>query len=277
MSLRSTNLGTAFALALLLAAPATATAISIPYDSDNFDNPLVIDNDFWPQVTGTSFTYKAETPDGCEWSVVTVTDDTKTISVPGQDPIDVRVVTDFEYEDEDCGGPVPAELKEKTFDWYGQDDFDNIWYFGEDTQNCEGEGNCETGGGAWEAGIDGALPGIIMLGDPDSGERYRQELAEGIAEDWAMVMNLNNHPVLRDDDAFEPGTWEGCLVTKEWNDLEGGSVEQKTYCPDAGPGDNGALVLVEEHSGKLVRFELVEDSAAAAGSDAFTFRVPPRN
>lgn len=229
----------------------------------------MIDNEFWPQVPGTVFIYKAETPDGCEWSKVTVTNDTKVISVPGQDPITVRVVEDFEYEDEDCGGIVPAELKEKTFDWYGQDDSGNVWYFGEDTQNCEGEGSCVPGGGAWEAGKNGALPGIIMLADPDAGERYRQELAEGVAEDWAKVMNLNGHPELQLDDALPPGEWENCLVIKEWNDLSPGSVEQKTYCPDA-----GGLVLVEEHSGKLVRFELTDGGAAAAAADAFTFRVP---
>ena len=266
------RLGGAAALSLILVSPALATEVSIPFDSDNFDNPLVIDNEFWPQVPGTTFIYKAETPDGCEWSKVTVTNSTKDISVPGQDTITVRVVEDFEYEDEDCGGIDPDELVEKTFDWYGQDDFGNIWYFGEDTQNCNGEGSCQPGGGAWEAGMNGALPGIIMLADPDSGERYRQELAEGVAEDWAKVMNLNAHPVLRLDDAFPPGEWDDCLVIKEWNDLEGGSVEQKTYCPDA-----GGLVLVEEHSGKLVRFELTDGGAAAADADAFTFRVVPKN
>jgi hypothetical protein len=272
MTLASLRIGTA-ALALLWAAPSSATEIAIPFDSDNFDNPLVIDNHYWPQVPGSVFIYKAETPDGCEWSKVTVTSNTKEISVPGQDTIYVRVVEDFEYEDEDCGGIDPDELAEKTFDWYGQDDFDNIWYFGEDTFNCNGEGNCTQGGGTWEAGEDGALPGIIMLGDPDSGERYRQEIAEEVALDWAKVMNLNNHPVLKLEDAFPPGEWDNCLVIKEWNELEPGSVEQKTYCPDA-----GGLVLVEEHSGKLVRFELVSgDEAAAAGADAFTFRVPPKN
>jgi hypothetical protein len=275
MTLTSTRLlarlGSTAALALLLAAPAPATDVTMTFDSDNFDMPLDIDNQYWPLEEGSTFTYLAETEDGCEWSVVTVTSDTKLITIPGQDPLTVRVVSDFEYEDEDCGGPDPNELVEKTFDWYGQDDFGNVWYFGEDTQDCEGADNCEPGGGAWEAGVDGALPGIIMLGDPDSGERYRQELAEGVAEDWAKVMNLNNHPVLRLEDAFPPGEWDGCLVIKEWNDLEPGSVEQKTYCPDA-----GGLVLVEEHSGKLVRFELVEDGAATSGADAFTFRVPKR-
>lgn len=257
--------------AVMMPAGATATEVSIPFDSDNFPDPLTIDNQYWPQVPGTIFIYKAETPDGCEWSKVTVTNDTKDITVPGQDMITVRVVEDFEYEDEDCDGIVDSELKEKTFDWYGQDVDNNIWYFGEDTFNCEGEGNCELGGGTWEAGKDGALPGIIMLGDPDSGERYRQEVAEDVAEDWAKVMNLNGQPKLRLDDALPPGTWDNCLVTKEWSDLSPGSVEQKTYCPDA-----GGLVLVEEHSGKLVRFELTGEAAASAGADAFTFRVPPR-
>ena len=258
--------GAALLVSAALAPPLAASTVEIPFDADNFDDPLTIDNQFFPLEVGTTLTYKAETEDGCEWSVVTVSNDTKDITISGE-TLTVRVVEDFEYEDEDCGGPDPDELVEKTFDWYGQDDFGNVWYFGEDTQDCEGEGNCEPGAGAWEAGVNGALPGIIMLGDPDPGERYRQELAEDVAEDWAMVMNLNGHPTLRLDDAVS-GDFENCLVTKEWNGLEPGSVEQKTYCPDA-----GGLVLIEEHSGKLVRFELV---TGASGTDALQFRTVTR-
>ncbi|HEU0310604.1 MAG TPA: hypothetical protein VFR36_05230 [Sphingomicrobium sp.] len=277
MVLIPTKLGATAALAVLLAGSALATDVTMEFDADDFTTPLVIDNPYWPQVPGAEFLYKAETPDGCEWSHVRVAPNgpgefpTKLITI-GTDELTVRTVADFEYEDEDCGGPVPEELVEKTFDWYGQDDFGNVWYFGEDTQNCDGADDCEPGGGAWQAGVDGALPGIIMLGDPDSGERYRQEFAEGVAEDWAKVMNTNNHPVLRDEDALEPGEWDDCLVTKEWNDLEGGSVEQKTYCPDA-----DGLVLVEEHGGKLVRFELVDPGAVDASANAFTFRKVPGN
>jgi hypothetical protein len=276
MTLTSTRLlarlGTAAALALLLAAPSLATDVTMEFDSDNFTTPLDIDNQFLAFDDGATFTYKAETSDGCEWSVVTVTGDTKDISVPGEDTLTVRVVTDFEYEDEDCEGIADDELAEKTSDWFGQDDDGNVWYFGEDSRECE-EGVCpsEPGEGSWEAGVDGALPGIIMLGDPDSGERYRQEFAEDVALDWAMVMNLNGMPVLKLDDAVEPGEWENCLVTKEWNELEPGSVEQKTYCPEVG------LVLVEEHRGALVRVELVEPETEAATNDAFTFRKPPSN
>lgn len=260
--------GVAALAALCLGAPASASTVTIPFDADNFDNPTLITNQFLPLEVGAIFIYKSETPDGCEWSQVTVTNDTKDITVPGQETIAVRVVEDFEYEDEDCGGINPDELVEKTFDWFGQDDVGNIWYFGEDTFNCDGENDCELGGGTWEAGKDGALPGIIMLGDPDSGERYRQEFAEDVAEDWGMVMNLNGKVRLRSEDAFSPSEFGGCLVTKEWNDLQPGSVEQKTYCPTFG------LVLIEEHSGKLVRFELTDDSSGIAGA-ALQFRKVP--
>ncbi|HET9810188.1 MAG TPA: hypothetical protein VFP53_00645, partial [Sphingomicrobium sp.] len=65
--------------------------------------------------------------------------------------------------------------------------------------------------------------------------------------------------------------FDDCLVTKEWNALEPGSVEQKYYCPEIG------LVLVTEASGgKTVRFELTGSDAARTSEDAFTFRVPKR-
>ena len=42
-----------------------------------------------------------------------------------------------------------------------------------------------TSEGSWEAGVDGALPGIIMKADPQVGDAYRQEYHRGEAEDTA--------------------------------------------------------------------------------------------
>jgi len=281
MTLTSLKFGAAVALAMLLAAPASAGEITIPFDADNFPDPPAINNitnQYWPLPVGAMFTYRAETPDGCEWSIVTVTPDTEPIDIDGELLL-AREVSDFEYEDGDCGGPVPAELREKTFDWYAQDNVGNIWYMGEDTQNCpSGEGSCVPGGGRWKAGEDvqtsgaDAEPGIIMLASPTSGDSYRQEFYEGFAEDWAKVMGKNSGVVLDSEDAVSPGEWDDCLVTKEWNDLEGGSIEQKYYCLNGGVG----LVLVTEHSGKVVRLEQVDPGeAAAAESEAFRFRKVP--
>ena len=247
-----------------LAAPAQATTISIPFDAANFSDPLDIDNDYWPLIASTTFVYKGETKDGCEISVFEVTNQTKTIL-----SVETRVIHDTAYEAEDCDAPMEDWDKvEETDDWYAQDDAGNIWYFGEDTVDCD-ENGCTPGEGSWEAGVDGAEAGIIMLADPKSGLRYRQEYYEDFAQDWGMVMRTNANVNLKRDDAVSPREWDNCLVIKEWNELEPGSIEQKYYCQDVG------LVAIDEHSGAKLRVELVEDGAAAAGTD-FSIRTPPK-
>ena len=54
------------------------------------------------------------------------------------------------------------------------DNFGNVWYFGEETATYSG-GQVLSTEGSWEAGVDGAQPGIIMLADPQVGDAYRQE------------------------------------------------------------------------------------------------------
>jgi hypothetical protein len=267
------RLGSTAALALLLAAPAPAATVSIPFDADNFSDPLTIDNQYWPLVPGTTFIYKAEGPDGCEEDHFTVTSDTKLITVNGES-VTTRVIEDLAYEDTACDGPDPEDLHEKTFDWHAQDDDGNIWYFGEETYNCDGADDCTLGDGSWESGLDVqgigsiAMPGLFILANPTTGDAYRQELYEGFAEDWAKIMGKNAEIVLKREDAYPPGEFDDCLVTKEWNDLEGGSIEQKYYCADVG------LVLVVEHSGKSLRFELTDPDFVEETNDAFRFRKP---
>jgi hypothetical protein len=266
----------ALLLSSALAPQISAATVEIEFDADNFSNSLDIDNQYWPLVPGTTFIYKAETPDGCEEDHFMVTSDTKLITINGEN-VTTRVVEDIAYEDNECNGVDDSEVVEKTFDWHAQDDDGNIWYFGEETYDCEGLSNCVLGDGSWEAGKDvqdigsTAMPGIIILANPTTGDAYRQELYEGFAEDWAKIMGKNADVVLDRDDAYSPGEWDDCLVTKEWNGLEPGSVEQKYYCSGVG------LVLVTEHSGKVVRFELTGGAAAAsADDDALTFRVPKK-
>jgi hypothetical protein len=57
-----------------------------------------------------------------------------------------------------------GEVTEDTHDWYAQDIFGNVWYFGEYTQALTDTGWSTEG--SWEAGVDGALPGIVMFADP---------------------------------------------------------------------------------------------------------------
>ena len=73
-------------------------------------------------------------------------------------------------------------IVERTFDYYAQDLFGNVWYMGEDVTNFvyDDEGNLiETNDdSSWIAGENGALPGFIMPSLLDVGFAYYQEFAE---------------------------------------------------------------------------------------------------
>lgn len=77
----------------MIASGAQARTIETTFSATNFSDPLTIDNTYFPLVPGTTLTYKAETKDGCEVSVFTVTSDTRQI-----DGVTTRVIHDQAYE-----------------------------------------------------------------------------------------------------------------------------------------------------------------------------------
>jgi hypothetical protein len=176
----------------------------------------IIDNPYYPLIPGTTFEYRAETDEGTETNTVTVTSDTRVIL-----GVAATVVHDQVFLD--------GDLTEDTYDWYAQDTDGNVWYLGE--QSCEVEdGECVSTGGSWEAGVDGALPGIIMWADPamHKGTTYRQEYYPGIAEDLGKVIGLNASV------ETPYGAFTNCLETMDWSPLETASREHKFYCPGTG-------------------------------------------
>ena len=185
----------------------------------------VIDNKFFPLDPGTTFIYEG----GSERDVMAVTSDTKEIM-----GVKCVVVDDRGY----AGG----NLIEKTYDWFAQDDKGNVWYFGEDTKELD-NGKVTSTHGSWEAGVDGAKPGIIMQGDPKIGESYRQEYYKGEAEDTAEVVSL-------DESATVPyGSFDRVLETREWTPLEPSYDEHKYYAAGVGQVSGGGLELVEVNHG----------------------------
>jgi len=229
--------------------------------ANDFTAPLNIDNPYWPLLPGNTFVYRAVEDDECGVNVVVVTELTKSDFVAPYDQITARVVDDRGWADTDCDGVGDGDPLEVTRDWYAQDDFGHIWYFGEET--IDNEGSTE---GSWEAGKDvagiGSIaePGIIMLAYaavsdksvlPAPGLFYSQEYYEGEAEDMGKVKQLHASVVLEMDNNLAD-EYTDCLKTKEWSPVEPGAVEHKYYCPYAG------LVLINELSGgPTVRVELV--------------------
>ena len=165
-----------------------------------------IDNPFFPMIRGAVFEF-----DGAEHVEVEVLPDRKVIL-----GVEVTVVRDRVYED--------GKLIEDTLDWYAQDRQGNVWYFGEETAEYE-DGKVTSTAGSWEAGVDGALPGIVMLAEPRPGDEYRQEFYEGEAEDVAAIVATEGTI------AVDAGSWDGTdvLVTEEWTPLEPDVRERKTY------------------------------------------------
>jgi hypothetical protein len=122
---------------------------------------------------------------------------------------------------------VHDEVTEDTYDWYAQDRDGNVWYMGEDSKDYE-NGQVKSTEGSWEAGVHGALPGIVMQAHPAVGQAYRQEYYKGQAEDMAEVAQVGTTK------AIALGQYTDVVVIKEWNPLEPDVVEQKYYAPGVG-------------------------------------------
>ena len=84
--------------------------------------------------------------------------------------------------------------------------------------------------GSWEAGVDGALPGIIMYADPSShlGETYRQEYYAGHAEDMAGLLAIDASV------SVPVGEFVGAVKTRDHTPLEPGQEEENYYAPGIG-------------------------------------------
>jgi hypothetical protein len=198
---------------LLGSVSAVGAKPSLQIDPNNFVS--VIDNPYLPLTPGTTFIYRGESEGTPTRDVMTVTEDTKVIL-----GVTTIVVHHLSYED--------GVLIEDTFDWFAQDVEGNVWYFGEDTKELDENGNVISTEGSWEAGVNGAEPGIIMLADPKKGNKYQQEFAPDVAEDMAQVIGFEDSLCVR------YGCFENVLVTKEWSPLEKGVVEYKYYARGVG-------------------------------------------
>jgi len=172
-------------------------------------------NRFFPLQPGTTFYYKGQKDGVPASNIVTVTADIKRIL-----GVDCTVVHDRAFENH--------TLIEDTFDWYAHDAKGNVWYFGEDAKELAPNGAVISTEGSWQAGIDGAKPGIIMEAHPRPGDRYFQEFAPDVAEDQAQVLSLDKEACV------QYGCFEDVLLTKEWSRLTRGEVEHKYYARDVG-------------------------------------------
>ncbi len=191
----------------------------------------VIDNPYLPLAVGSEWKYEGTSDEGTETITVVVTGDRKSIM-----GISAYVVHDTVELD--------GNVIEDTFDWFAQDDEGNVWYLGEDTK--EYDNGVVTGtSGSWEAGVDGALPGIAMPAQPAVGDAYRLEYYAGEAEDVFEITGVDGTLTV----PF--GTFDRAIATKDWTRLEPDLIEEKWYAFGVGQlyethisGGSGTVELI---------------------------------
>jgi predicted small lipoprotein YifL len=200
----------------------TASLAQTPYapkvDPAQFTDTIT--NRYFPLVPGTVMVYEGKR-DGRPLRIeLTVTNETKDI-------MGVRTVVVRDI--------VSGALDERTSDWYSQDTAGNVWYFGEDTKEYK-NGVVSSTAGTWMAGVDAALPGIIMQARPVQGQAYRQEYRPTQAEDVAMIKQL------RVAAEVPAGKYSDVLVTNDRDLLDLKKDEDKYFAPGVGLVKLGGFV-----------------------------------
>jgi hypothetical protein len=195
-----------------------------------------VDNPYLPLVPGTTWVYEGQDDDETEHIEVEVLEETREV-----EGITATIVRDTVS--------VDGEVTEDTYDWYAQDEDGNVWYLGEDTHEYE-DGEPVNADGSWEYGKDGALPGIVMLADPEVGDAYRQEYFEGEAEDMGEVLEVGTTVEIA------LGSYDDVVVTEDWNPLEPDVIEHKSYAPGIG------VIREEKVAGGAGTIELIRFTPA---------------
>jgi hypothetical protein len=200
----------------------TTTPSGAPLGSNVHYNPKIvpsqfstkITNPYTPWIPGTSHTFKGVRDGAPIKTVVSVTNQNKTI-------MGVKCVTVTDVVTSN------GSLVEKTTDWYSEDSKGNVWYFGEQTAEYA-NGVVTTTAGTWEAGVDKAKPGIVMLAHPKKGDSYRQEFRPGVALDRATVLSTNATRKV------PAGTYHHLVATNDINPLDPSKHETKWFAKGIG-------------------------------------------
>ena len=217
---RSTS---AWALAIALVVTLTVTGCSSESAVDPADFSAIVDNFYLPLSPGASRVYEGSSEEGATRVTVTVLLESRVVL-----GVKCRVVLDQVF--------VKDELRESTRGWYAQDAEGNVWSFGEAIEQYKGGKVIDTAG-SWEAGVEGAAPGIVMKAEPTVGDVYPQEYLAGEAGGMAEVLEV-------DATVEVPySSFRGVVKIKEWTPLDPGVIEEKYYAPGMG------LVLTEQVEG----------------------------
>jgi len=232
------------------------------FDPRTFGHPLRIDNIWSPMVPGTQYTLTGDVTGGAgalpHEVVFTVSDVVKNIA-----GIPTAVLWDRDFDN--------GKLAESELAFFAQDDEGNLWMMGEYPEEYDPDTGVFQGApSTWIPGIDGAIPGTLMLANPVQGSTYYlQGRSPSIRFlDCARVYQTGlsiSVPV---------GSFTNVLETDERGPLEQNSGHQrKYYAPGIGNirndfvGDKNGEVLTMTQRRVLSRNELGDVHRAVLAQD----------
>ncbi len=164
---------------------------------------------------------------------ITVLNETKIVN-----GIETRIVEEKKTED--------GELDEIAKNYFAIcKPSDDLFNFGEEVDYYE-NGKIINHEGAWEAGVNGSKPGIVMTGKVELNSRFYQEIAPSIAEDRAEIISMTetvNTPA---------GVFDKVIKSEETNPLEPGSIDYKFYAKGIGFIKEESFKLMESPNPQII-------------------------
>ena len=189
------------------------------FDSNRFDSPTIIANEWLPLQPGKRWVYEGTAvEDGESLSrriEFTVTDLTKEIA-------GLRTVVAWIVDSND------GEVVEKEIAFYAQDNDGNVWYLGEHPEEYE-DGEF-VAAPTWIAGLEDARAGIKMMAEPQLGmPSYYQ--GWGPAVEWSDYGQVDQ---MGQETCVPVDCYEDVLVIAESSLGETGAFQLKYYARGAG-------------------------------------------
>jgi hypothetical protein len=135
---------------------------------------------------------------------------------------------------------VDGELEEVSRNFFARcRHTSDVFYFGEEVDLYE-DGQIVGTEGAWIAGEDGAMPGLIMPGTFLLGAKYFQEIAPE-----AEALDRGRHVEMGIEIPTPAGTFTDCVGVVDSTPLDPEEMDAKVYCPRIGLVMDEDLVLIE--------------------------------
>jgi hypothetical protein len=189
-----------------------------------FTDPLNIDNEWFPLVVGTQWVLEGMEDGELVHVEITVLNETEDVA-----GITTRVMEEAEW--------IDGELAEISRNFFAQTDDGTVCYFGEDVDIYE-NGVVVSNEGEWRAGVGGNLPGIFMPGNPQLVDIYANEVAPGVAEDQAEVIDFG------EEVDVPAGIFDDTITIEECNPLEDAEKDTKVFERNLGIVIDGPTELI---------------------------------